>query len=124
MYYIPCEDRVKDVISQIESYFEKKQGEFKSTDISQLDENPNVFSISTIDKDNFPNIGIVGWSEEDKDVRFCCFDSTRAKHDEQEGVDSDDSKCWWEAKNLDMFILFLNGDVRKIVRENYENCST
>ena len=33
-------------------------------------------------------------------MRFCCFDSTRAKHDEQEGIDTDDSKCWWEAKNL------------------------
>lgn len=123
MFYTPCEEKVRLAVDKIELYFKNHPEQFKKTDINQLDSNPNVFSVATIDSDNFPNIGMLGWAEDENKVSYCCYDSIRGKHDEQEGVPEEESNCWWEASDLEMFILFLKGEVRKIVHEKYENSS-
>jgi hypothetical protein len=123
--YTPCEESVKKVIEQFEKGINKiykKNGEFgiKHHAIEQCDENPNVFSIAAIDKSDHSNIGMIAYDNETKEICFFCYNPITGKHDEMEGIPEEESRCWWNAKELKIFLMFLTGEVRDIMLKNYK----
>lgn len=120
----PCEKSVRKAINSIKASLKemREDEEYSGIErysIEQSDENPNSFTVATVDSQKHINIGIVGYDEDNKKVIYCCYDSVRGNHDAMEGVPEEDSKCWWKTEELKIFIMFLTGEVREIIRRNY-----
>ena len=91
--------------------------------IRQEEENPYCFTCAAKDHAGYLNVGFVAWDKENDRVTFLAYDPLRANHDEAEGIPLKDSKCFWDAKNVENFILHLTGDVREIVKKHRETIS-
>jgi hypothetical protein len=123
--YLPCESSVSDAISSLTKSIKaacKKKSKFgiKKYTIEQCDENPNVFSVAAIDNSDYANVGMVAYDIEKKDVSFFCYNSLTGNHDQMEGIPEEDSRCWWDAKESKIFLMFLTGEVREIMEKNYK----
>ena len=81
------------------------------------DDNPDATFIISVDRDGYENFGVIGWNAENGAVAYAAYDPVRGRHDEMEGVPEDQSKCWWQPKDAEMMVMFLDGRVRKVIRE-------
>lgn len=97
------------------------QDSLKAADIPYetelTDENPNACFICSADKAGRENVGIIGWSEEKKSVIYAALNPMTVRHDDSEGINEDDSKCWWQPSSAEMMVWFLNGKVSEIIHE-------
>ncbi len=82
--------------------------------IEQDDLNPNVFTVAAYD-DDYINSGIVGWNEIEQRVMYLCHDPSRENHDVMEGIDENESKCWWDARSAAVFLMHLDGSAREVI---------
>ena len=113
----PCREEVKNVLEYIRDSLTSQGVEFQ---IEQDDINPDAFAIGALDKSGHGNFGLVGWNEEGNKVGYAAYDPVRGNHDEQEGVPEDESKCFWSPDSARVMVMFLTGEVRKIVNESRE----
>lgn len=77
-------------------------------------DNPNLFTIMANDEEGYVNSGLLGWSEDLQAVYYACYNPVQANHDQGEGVAESESRCWWSAGSVDVFLCFLKGEVREI----------
>lgn len=80
------------------------------------DSPPRVFTIAAYAND-YINSGLVGWNDQEKSIKFIAFDNEAILRAEAEGMDLATSRAGWDTKDLDTFILHLNGTAREIIRD-------
>lgn len=82
-------------------------------DEEQTEENPNTWSLMALDADGYANVAFIAWDEGAKTLRFVAYDQMRERHDLAEGVE--DSKCWFSLNTVDQMLMYLTGEVRRIL---------
>lgn len=74
--------------------------------------------VTCIDHEGYRNAGLAGWNDKERRLAFVGIKIDVIKRDEMEGVNEDDSKCFWLCGSLEVFVAMLAGDVRRIMREH------
>jgi hypothetical protein len=115
----PCNPILKEALERLDLEFEGDElGEDGLHFVYEQDEeNYNAFSIAALDEDGYANSALIGWSEEKGELFIVCHNPMTESHDVAEGIDANESKCWWTCPSLDMLILHLDGTVRQVIYE-------
>lgn len=103
---------INEILDFIHDYLNEEQ----LFHVQEVDaDDPNLWICMARDKDDYLNGGIIGWDKTKDQIVFYAFDPLRAFHDDEEGVTPQDSRCFWDADNVNVFILHLIGEARQIV---------
>lgn len=86
--------------------------------VDEIEENPLAFSCGTVANGHF-NYGIICIDATTGLVTFHGHDDLRERRDVLEGIPEEESPCWWSTTEIDLFILFLMGEVREIQHQVY-----
>lgn len=111
----PCREEVRAVIAYIRDQLTAQSIPFAA---EQDDlENPNCWAISSRDHAGYEHLGLVSWSESEGKVVYAGLKPEVARRDTLEGVPEDESLCWWQPRDAQMFVQALDGTVREIMAE-------
>jgi hypothetical protein len=107
----PCREEVRNVVSFV---IDSLTAAGLQHEVEQPDENPDAWSFFATDAAGYLNLGLISWNSDLGGVVYAALDTQRLRHDELEGFSEDESRCWLNLPNAEIFVWHLTGKLREV----------